>query len=238
MELKQTRTEVTWVNPTKSESNVEIFLVHRRLEREHIHSIFWMSSTNSSSSSRPFPSTVSTHRKLHPVWSRTGTLTCCRNTHLRNVKWNKTTPYFKNKKSRSKRRRGKIVQCKKRKDKISAKYSPGLHWGHQDDCKQWCLMFTEKRTSKVKSVLKDPVDVVQITRTESQDEKSVRTRRSITESRSTFWFENVCQKKRCRIWNEIIDNPNEKVNDSYELTNVEEDVWDIIIINVTSPVSK
>ena len=68
---------------------------------------------NVSSNIRPVP----THRKLYPVWSRTVSLTCCGKTHLRNAQWNKTAPYFKNKKGRSTRRRGKIVQCKKRKDR-------------------------------------------------------------------------------------------------------------------------
>ena len=93
--------------------------------------------------------------KLYPHGSHTGTLTCCRKTHLRKAQWNKTALSFKNKKSRSTRRRGKIVQCKKKKRQISTKCSLGLNWGHQDDCKKWCSTFTEKKTFKVICVTKN-----------------------------------------------------------------------------------
>ena len=73
MGSKHIRTEVTWVNPKKSGTIRGKLFVHRRLQREHIHSIFfWMSRTICVSSSRPLSRRqYSTHRKLCPVWSRT-----------------------------------------------------------------------------------------------------------------------------------------------------------------------
>ena len=55
------------------------------------------------------------------------------------------------------------------------------------------------------------------TRTENQDEKSVRTPDSVRRIKKYVVNLKMSVEKKCR-------NVNEKVNDSYELTNVEKDL--------------
>ena len=119
MRSKQIRTEVTWVNPTKSKTNVEIFCVQRRLQREYTHSIFfWMSRTNSLSTSRPLSVvSIDTSEVVSTLITHSVFDMLSKDPSAERSMKTKPTPYFKNKKSRSKRHRGKIVQCKKWKDR-------------------------------------------------------------------------------------------------------------------------